>query len=237
MEAHPHPIALRWLSRVCSITLIAAAPITSFWHPVAAGYLLLVGVMAYIDWTQVQKVALSTNSISFERFERKVQDAEQLLKKIAEVEERISFVLTEQMLNRGAQYRPNAGFCEEAEFAIYGALKEMNGMKVSPLLKSNMEELKRDLGFQLCNGIFGQKWLKPTSAANIWASSEKFEALPDRNKIHELASMDGVDLARVNAVLDAYMLFKERDVVPPKDLVRLLYTFKNYSNSPTEAET
>ncbi|MDX0432828.1 hypothetical protein GOL30_30065 [Sinorhizobium medicae] len=75
------------------------------------------------------------------------------MEEIHKEEERISFVLTEQMINRGAQKRPGGGFGEDAEFAIYGALQEINKAIDSERLKANMDELRRDIGFQLCCGF------------------------------------------------------------------------------------
>ncbi|TWA26345.1 hypothetical protein FB004_103451 [Sinorhizobium medicae] len=177
---------------ISGILLIAAAPLTSFFDPVPAGYLLVVAALACVDWTKVQKVALSPTSLIIEQFEQKVQDAEQILEEIHKVEERILFVLTEQMITRGAQKRPGGGFGEDAEFAIYGALQELNKAIDSERLKANMDELRLDMGFQLCNGIFGKIWLEE-SAANAWANSTRFQVLPDRQKINELASLDGVE--------------------------------------------
>ncbi|WP_331375400.1 hypothetical protein [Sinorhizobium chiapasense] len=233
---HQWPEHLGRARLISGISLIAAAPFISFSNPVSAGYLLLVGVMACVDWTKIQKVALSVSSVSFERFERKVEDAEQILKEIRQVEERISFVLTEQMINRGAQNHPGGGFGEEAEFAIYRKLQEMNKTTESPSLKANMKELQRDMGFQLCNGIFGRKWLEK-SAANDWARSTSFQDLPDRQKIIELASLDGVDLTRVSELLDAYVRFREKDIVPSDELIRSLYESKNYRAPGEQALT
>ncbi len=183
--------------------------------------------MACVDWTKVQKVALSPTSLSIEQFEQKVQDAEQILKEIRKVEERIAFVLTEQMINRGAQNRPGGGFGEDAEFAIYGALQEINKATDSERLKTNMDELRLDMGFQLCNGIFGKIWLEK-SAANDWARSTSFQVLPDRKKINELASLDGVDLTKVRDLLDAYIHFLEKDAVPPHESIQFLFEKKKH---------
>ncbi|WP_339073283.1 hypothetical protein [Sinorhizobium meliloti] len=220
---------------ILGIFLIAAAPLTSFFDPVPAGYLLAVGVLTCVDWTKVQKVVLSTNAVIIERFEQRVQDAEQILKEIRKVEERISFVLTEQMINRGAQNRPGGGFGEEAEFAIYAALQEINKSTDSERLETNMRELRRDMGFQLCNGIFGKIWLEK-SAANDWTRSTSFQVLPDRQKLNELACMDNVNIARVTDLVEAYIRFLEKDSVPPHKILQSLYENKNY-RAPREEGT
>lgn len=219
---------IRQVSLISGIALISAAPTVSFWNPVSAGFLLLVGLIACVDWRQIKKVALSIESVTFERFERGIQDARDILNEIRKVEERISFVLTEQMINRGSQDRSGAGFGEEAEFAIYRALQEMNKATISPLLKTNMDELRKDMGFQLCNGIFGKSWLAK-SAANDWARATEFKVLPDLNKIEQLASLDNTDLSRVKCLLDSYIVFLENDIVPSDELIKSLRSNKNYS--------
>ncbi|NRP73911.1 hypothetical protein ILFOPFJJ_04829 [Ensifer psoraleae] len=215
--------------------MIVSTPFISLMNPVSAGYFFLVGVFSFIaatiDWTDIKKLVLSPGSFILEKYEKKleqkVEDAKSILEEIRKVEERISFVLTEQMVNRGGQ-RHQGDFGEEAEFAIYRAFQAITPETKSPRLIANMKELHRDLGFQLCNGIFGLKWLNK-SAAKDWLLSTSYQSLPDRYKIQELAELDQVDLVRVKDILEAYIAFMENDKVPSGELLNKLYEYKNYS--------
>lgn len=217
---------------VAGTALIAAALSMSFWHPIPAGYFLLVGMIAFLtvvlDWTRIKNFKFSPTSIGVELFakiERKVESAESLLLEIRGVEERLSMILTEQMLNRGGQ-NYNGGFGEQTEFAIYKVLQSSKVTAGSPLFRRNMEELHRDLGFQLCNGIFGKKW-EDGEAVKNWLLSSKYQVLPDKRKIEELARDDKVNLVLVNSLLTAYLEFRENDIVPPDDILEQLYSCKN----------
>lgn len=215
--------------------MIIAAPFVSLWTPISAGYFFLVGVFSFvaatIDWADIKKLVLSPGSFILEKYEKKleqkVEDAKGILEEIRKVEERISFVLTEQMVNRGGQ-RHQGDFGEEAEFAIYRAFQAIALETRSPRLTANLKELHRDLGFQLCNGIFGLKWLDK-SAARDWLLSTSYQSLPDRHKIRELATLDQVDLSRVKDILEAYIAFVEEGKAPSDDLLKHLYGYKNYS--------
>ncbi|MGO7171388.1 hypothetical protein AB9F47_30510 [Rhizobium leguminosarum] len=217
---------------VAGMALTGAALSISFWHPIPAGYFLLVGMIAFLtvvlDWTRIKNFTFSPTSIGVELFskiERKVESAESLLSEIRGVEERLSIILTEQMLNRGGQ-NYNGGFGEQTEFAIYKVLQSSEVAVGSPLFRRNMEDLHRDLGFQLCNGIFGKKW-EDGNAVRSWLLSSKYQALPDKHKIEELARRDKVNLAVVSDLLTAYLNFRDRDIVPPDDILEQLYSRKN----------
>ncbi len=213
---------------VMGMALTAAALSISFWHPIPAGYFLLVAMIAFLtvvlDWTRIKIFKVSPTSIDVELFaeiERKVESAESLLSEIRGVEERLSMILTEQM---GQNY--SGGFGEQTEFAIYRVLQGSKVAAGSPLFRRNMEELHRDLGFQLCNGIFGKKWKNGNGIRN-WLLSSKYQVLPDKHKIEELARRDKVNLAAVSDLLTAYLNFRDRDIVPPDDILEQLYSCKN----------
>ncbi|WP_156408483.1 MULTISPECIES: hypothetical protein [unclassified Ensifer] len=158
--------------------------------------------------------------------EQKVESAEAILKEIRDVEERISLIITEQMLNRGG-HRYVGGFGEEAEFAIYRVLQNSKSVRQKRSMDTNLEELHRDLGFQLCNAIFGTKWHEETAAARSWLCSSGFQLLPDEPKLKELAMADGVDLSKVSDVFDAYIKFRDENIIPSGDVVKRLYGYKN----------
>lgn len=222
----------RQASLVTAMALTTAALSISFWHPIPAGYFLLVAMIAFLtvvlDWTRIKIFKVSPTSIDVELFaeiERKVESAESLLSEIRGVEERLSMILTEQMLNRGGQ-NYSGGFGEQTEFAIYRFLQGSKVAAGSPLFRRNMEELHRDLGFQLCNGIFGKKWKNGNGIKN-WLLSSKYQVLPDKNKIEELARRDKVNLAAVSDLLTAYLDFRDKDIVPADDILEQLYSCKN----------
>ncbi|WP_105435813.1 hypothetical protein [Neorhizobium tomejilense] len=217
---------------VGGLLLAASLPI-SFWNPISAGFFFVLGAFScltiFLDFQRLKSLTISLTSISTELYE-KVSNAENILKEIQEIEARIAHVLTLQMLNKGGE-RYVGGFGEEAEFAIFKELRETKAARTDPRVIVNISELKKQLGFQLCHGIFGAKWSDDDSHGRKWALAEKFEKLPNVEEVTMLAEEDGIDLKARRAIFQAYIAFLLKDELPNDELVRNLYDHKNLRSS------
>lgn len=215
---------------VAGVVLILASLPVSFVNAVSAGFFFVVGAFAcmsvVLDWQRLKSLNLSLTSIGaelFEKIEEKVQDAETILAQVRDVEARISFVITEQMLNRGGN-KYIGGYGEEAEFEIYKSLLQLNTNKYVSVTK-NMQELKQRLCYGFCNAIFGYQW-RLEGPIKHWFDATDYKVLPDRDKIVELAALGGVNISTAREVIEAYIAFKDEDVFPQHSLIVRLYDFK-----------
>ncbi|WP_131820995.1 hypothetical protein [Ensifer sp. LCM 4579] len=139
------------------IALVATALMISSWDATAAGFFLIVGapvtLPAFVTLRDLKSVSVSPASFTAE-FREQVDRAEEILDQLKRVEERISYVLTEQMLNDGG-HTYVGGYGEEAEFKIVGALAEVDAGEAAGRLHRNISKLKTQLGIKLIYGVIG----------------------------------------------------------------------------------
>lgn len=171
------------------IALLGAALPVSFFNAVSAGFFFITGLLCcltlVVDWQRLKSLNVSLTSLSaelYEKIEKKVDNAESILAEVRNVEARISLILTEQMLNRGGHHYVG-GFGEEAQFAIFRALRETTAATESAEVRANLVELKSRMAMQLQHGLFGSKWEDKLSAVAGWMTAVDYQTFPDSQKV------------------------------------------------------
>ncbi|NKM69391.1 hypothetical protein [Rhizobium laguerreae] len=216
---------------VAGLLLLAACLYISYFdsNHTTAAFFFVVGILCFIDYGRLKTLTFGgvLTTELYEKMEKRVENAESILTEIRDIEARIAYVMTQQMLNRGGE-RYVGGFGEEAEFAIFRGLRETKAAKTDPEVKDSIAELKKQLGFQLCHGIFGTKWMDDNSKVREWALKNRYEVLPDARKVLQLAKEEGFD-ASTSPVYEPYLDFIERNILPSERLIRALYDCKNSS--------
>lgn len=214
------------------IALLALALPISFFNVVSAGFFFITGLISclslVVDWQRLKSLNVSLTSVSaemFEKIERKVEDAEGILAEIRQVEDRISYILTEQMLNRGGEHYVG-GFGEQAKLAIYRTLRETKAAHESDAVMKNLADLKRRVAFDLCHGLFGSKWRDKTSAVCAEMIRIDYQYPLPLARVRELASADNIDINRTPVLLEAYRQLIEEDLPPSEDVAAILYKNK-----------
>lgn len=215
----------RRIALVVGLTLVAASLGICFSNAVAAGFFLIVGTLttlsAFVNWKGLKSFSVSPASIAAE-FREEIDRAEELLTMIKEVESRIYYVLTEQMLNKGG-HRYVGGFGEEAKFNIVKAIASAKSV-ASGELADNIDTLRTRLGMLLVYAVIGAHSRKELSPNTIdYLISTGYRQLPSRERLEALAKADGIDTAEVSDVLAAYEAFVGDGTFPSEDIVSKLY--------------
>ncbi|WP_349433555.1 hypothetical protein [Pararhizobium sp. A13] len=208
------------------IALVASALAISFVNPVAAGFFLVVGALAFLSsfvtWRELKSFSISPAAFSAE-FREQIDRAEEILSSLKEVENRISYVLTEQMLNKGG-HRYMGGFGEEAEFNIIKTLAAGDASTRSDLVEANIKVLKTRLGIRLLYAVIGARSDQKHAPNTVgFLVANEYKTLPTTDQLREFSKADGVDLAEVNHVLSAYDAFTARGEYPSEGVVQSLY--------------
>lgn len=208
------------------IALVASALAISFVNPVAAGFFLIVGALgalsSFVTWRELKSFSISPAAFSAE-FREQIDRAEEILSSLKEVENRISYVLTEQMLNKGG-HRYMGGFGEEAEFNIIKTLAAGDASTRSDLVEANIKDLKTRLGIKLLYAVIGARSDQKHAPNTLGFLIEtEYKTLPTTDQLKEFAKADGVDLAEVEHVINAYNALTARGEYPPEIVVQSLY--------------
>lgn len=211
---------LRKLILFAGIGLIVASLALSFDNTVAAGFFLVVGMLtsltSFVQWRNLQSFTLSPASISAE-FKEQIDRAEEILSEIRATETRLSYILSEQMLNKGGEHYVG-GFGDEAEFNIVEALATIGTPPSEPRLSDNLNGLKRTLGLKLLFAVTGSIVRRDDAPALITYLEANPKSLPSREVLVELALQDKLDLSPASAALEAYSAFVSEGRFPPEEV-------------------
>lgn len=186
---------------------------------------IITSASSFVQWQNLKSFTLSPASISAE-FKEQIDRAEEILSEIRTTEARLSYILSEQMLNKGGEHYVG-GFGDEAEFNIVEALAAIETLSSEPRLSENLNELKRKLGLMLLFAITGnisRSEDAPALAAYIEANPKM---LPSRDMIVELARRDQLDISISSAALEAYSAFVSDGRFPPEEIRKAIYDLSN----------